>query len=137
MSVTFSVAYDAADTLGYKIGCYCESFDDGRRFDTWEQANDVANVELVVCSDEYCGYRHAQAIVVERPELNVSNSNAFALLSDLGFDMSETDYCGGSVSAREMSSRVENSQLAHDRYTAALVTVVMEASKLGRDVQWC
>lgn len=141
MSVTFSVAYDAADTIGFKVGCYCGAMDDGRRFGTWAEAVAVAEAEGRSCvwaeDNDACGAgAYAEAIEIERPMLNVANSNAVTLLTDLGFDMTITDYCGGSVTAHEMASRVENARLARDHYTAALVAVVMEASKLGRAVTW-
>lgn len=96
MSVTFSTSTrptDCACSKAYAAGCSCDEYVRTR------YCEDIFQVtETCACNDL---------------QVNVSNSNAIAILERLGFDHPE-DYCGGSCDAADFIGRTKLANIGRD-----------------------
>lgn len=101
MSVTFATDYTPS---AYAVTCSCGAA-------TTEQFESVEDVQFVitsgnapVCGDEFCAaYFPSIKPITDAPELNVSNANAEAILSVLGFE--EIQY-EGTISGDDLMGRI-------------------------------
>lgn len=105
MSVTFSPAMDT--TVPHVVTCICGEWTTGVVYPSYDMARMMLKDLKPSCSDLYCDYAYAVPEVSE-PEVQMSNSNAFMLLSLLGLALSEdfSDYCSGSIPAEDFLGRV-------------------------------
>ena len=110
MSVTFAPEFVDSE---HTIRCWCGQSQSTLTFPTRQAAYEALTngAHGLTCPDEYCAaeYRPGYPTPVnETPEVNMSNVNADMLLEALGIGIGEdfSDYCCGSMDARDFLGRV-------------------------------